>query len=167
MGQADSRIEAGSPMAGRVIEDVAELKDFVGHEVGSSDWFEVDQRLIAAFAELTRDHQWIHVDSARAREESPWGTTIAHGFLTMAMLSHLQAQAVQIRGEFARRINYGFNRVRFPAAVPAGARIRSRSTLQAMEEIEGGLQLTWAVIVEIEGHSRPALAAEWIGRLYR
>src|SRR5262249_48178795 len=129
--------------------------------------FEVDQALITAFAELTRDHQWIHVDGARARDESPWGSTIAHGFLTLAMLSQLQAQAVQIRGEFARRINYGFNRIRFPSAVPAGARIRLRSTLVALDEIEGGFQLPWAVLIEIEGESRPALAAEWLTRLYR
>jgi acyl dehydratase len=154
-------------MSGRVIEDIRELHELVGVEVGTSDWLEVDQALITAFAALTQDHQWIHVDGERARVESPYGATIAHGFLTLALLSRLQAQAVQIRGEFARRINYGFNRIRFPAAVVTGARIRLRSTLQALEEIEGGFQLTWAVIVEIEGQSRPALAAEWIGRLYR
>jgi acyl dehydratase len=154
-------------MTGRVIEDIRELHDLVGVEVGTSDWFEVDQALITAFAALTQDDQWIHVDGERARMESPYGTTIAHGFLTLSLLSRLQAQAVQIRGEFARRINYGFNRIRFPAAIVAGARIRLRSTLQALEEIEGGVQLTWAVIIEIEGQSRPALAAEWIGRLYR
>ena len=104
---------------------------------------------------------------ARARAESPYGTTIAHGFLTMSLVSHLHAQAVRIEGDFARRINYGFNRVRFPAAVPAGARIRTHSTLQALDEIDGGVQLTWAVTVEIEGQSRPALVAEWLTRLYR
>ena len=124
------------------------------------------QSLIDAFADVTRDQQWIHVDSERARAESPYGTTIAHGFLTLSLLSHLHAQAVEIRGGFARRINYGFNRVRFPAAVPAGARIRARSTLQAFEEIAGGVQLTWAVVLEIEGQSRPALAAEWLVRFY-
>jgi acyl dehydratase len=154
-------------MPGRVIGDVQELNELVGREVGMSDWVEVDQALIDGFAALTQDHQWIHVDVDRAQAESPYGTTIAHGFLTLALLSRLQTQAVQIRGEFARRINYGFNRIRFPAAVPAGARIRLRSTLQALEEIEGGLQLIWAVIVEIEGQPRPAVAAEWISRLYR
>jgi acyl dehydratase len=154
-------------MPGRVIEDIGELNDLVGHEVGMSDWFEVDQAQIAAFAALTQDHQWIHVDGDRARVESPYGTTIAHGFLTLSLLSRLQAQAVQVQGEFARRINYGFNRIRFPAAVVAGARIRLRSTLKAFEEIDGGFQLTWAVVIEIEGQSRPALVAEWIGRLYR
>jgi acyl dehydratase len=154
-------------MPGRVIETVAELKDLVGQTVGISDWFEVTQALIDAFAEVTGDRQWIHIDDARARVESPYGTTIAHGFLTLALLSRLHGQAVEIRGDFARRINYGFNRVRFPAAVPAGARIRSHSTLQAFEEIPGGMQLTWTLTVEIEGQTRPALAAEWLGRIYR
>jgi acyl dehydratase len=154
-------------MPGRIIEDMAELNKLIGREVGMSDWFEVDQALIAAFATLTSDHQWIHVDTDRARVESPYGTTIAHGFLTLSLLSQLQAQAVQIRGEFARRINYGFNRIRFPSAVLAGARLRLRSSLQALDEIEGGYQLTWAVILEIDGESRPALAAEWLTRLYR
>jgi acyl dehydratase len=153
-------------MPGRVIEEIAELKAFVGQEVGTSAWFEVTQALIDGFAGLTRDQQWIHVDSARARAESPYGTTIAHGFLTVSLLSHLHAQAVEIRAPFARRINYGFNRLRFPAAVPAGTRIRARSTLQAIEEISGGIQLTWHVVLEIEGESRPALAAEWLVRFY-
>jgi acyl dehydratase len=153
-------------MPGRVFEDVAELAGLLGHEVGTSDWLEVTQDLIAAFAEVTADRQWIHVDTERARVESPYGTTIAHGFLTLALLSRLHGQSVQIRG-FARGINYGFNRVRFPAAVPAGARIRSRSTLHALAEIAGGVQLTWHVTLEIEGQSRPALVAEWIVRLYR
>jgi acyl dehydratase len=154
-------------MPRRVIEDVAELRDLIGQEIGSSDWFEVTQALIDSFASVTMDHQWIHVDPARAQAESPYGTTIAHGFLTLALLSPLQAQAVQIRGAIARRINYGFNRVRFPAAVLAGARIRLHSQLLAFEEIAEGVQLTWILTMEIEGHSRPALVAEWLWRLYR
>ena len=153
-------------MPGRVIEEIAGLKEYLGREVGTSDWFEVTQALIDAFAEMTGDRQWIHVDAARARAESPYGTTIAHGFLTLSLLSRLHNEAVEIRGQYARRINYGFNRVRFPAAVPAGARIRLRSTMQAFEEIAGGVQMTWAVILEIEGQSRPALAAEWLVRFY-
>jgi acyl dehydratase len=154
-------------MAARVIDDITDLKNLVGQEVGSSDWFEVTQALIVAFANVTNDHQWIHLDEERARAESPYGATIAHGFLTVSLVSHLHAQAVRINGGFARGINYGFNRVRFPAAVPAGARIRTHSTLLALDEIDGGVQLTWAVTVEIEGQSRPALVAEWLGRLYR
>jgi acyl dehydratase len=154
-------------MPGRVIDDMAELTALLGQEVGCSDWFEVTQSLIEAFAEVTRDHQWIHLDPERARAESPYGTTIAHGFLTMSLVSHLHAQAVRIECDFARRINYGFNRVRFPSAVPSGARIRTRSTLKAVDEIDGGKQVTWAVTVEIEGQTRPALVAEWLTRFYR
>jgi acyl dehydratase len=151
----------------RVIEGVAELATLVGQEVGTSDWLEVTQALIDAFAAVSNDHQWIHVDPERARAESPYGATIAHGFLTVSMISRLHAQAVQIRDGFTRGINYGFNRLRFPAAVPAGARIRIHSTLQACEVIDDGVQMTWAIVIEIEGQSRPALAAEWLTRLYR
>jgi acyl dehydratase len=154
-------------MAPRIVDGLAALQPLVGQEVGTSDWFEVSQPLIDKFAEVTCDPQWIHIDPARARAESPYGTTIAHGFLTMSLLSHLHRQAVEVRGDFSRVINYGFNRVRFPAAVPAGARIRVHSTLHAVEEIEGGVQCTWDLSVEIEGQSKPALVAQWLGRLYR
>jgi acyl dehydratase len=92
---------------------------------------------------------------------------VAHGFLTLSLVSQLQRQAVQIRGDHTRAINYGLNRVRFPAAVPAGSRIRLRSTLEAAEEIAGGVQLTWGVLVEVQGQEKPALAAQWLVRLYR
>jgi acyl dehydratase len=154
-------------MPPRVIEGIDALKELVGQEVGCSDWLEVTQDLIDAFAEVTHDRQWIHVDPVRARTESPNGTTIAHGFLTMGLLSRLHGQAVRVQGGFSRSINYGFNRVRFPAPVPAGARIRARSTLLAVDEVEGGVQVTWSVTIDIEGQPRPALAAEWLGRLYR
>ena len=150
----------------RTIAGADELKSLIGQEVGISDWFTVPQSLIDAFAELTHDRQWIHCDVERAQKESPSGGTIAHGFLTMALLSHLKSQAVKIDG-FKMSINYGFNRVRFPAPVPAGARVRLRSTLQGVEEVPGGVQVVWAVTVEIEGQPKPALAAEWLGRLYR
>ena len=154
-------------MATRVIAGVDELKGLVGQEIGVSDWFVVSQTLIDAFAQLTEDWQWIHCDPERAAKESPQARTIAHGFLTMALLSHLKAQAVHIAGDFKMSLNYGFNRVRFPAPVPAGARIRLHSTLQAVEDVPGGIQVTWNVTVEIEGQAKPALAAEWLGRLYR
>lgn len=154
-------------MPPRVISSLDELKSLIGQEVGVSDWFEVSQGLINSFAELSHDWQWIHCDVERARREAPTGGTIAHGFLTMALLSHLKSQAVKIDAGFKMSINYGFNRVRFPAPVPAGARIRLHSTLQALQDVEGGIQMTWNIIVEIEGQSKPALAAEWLGRLYR
>jgi acyl dehydratase len=158
----------GKPdMVQRVIDGLDELRRLVGQEIGVSDWFEVTQSLIDAFAELTGDRQWIHVDPERARAESPYGTTVAHGFLTLSLLSQLHGQVVQIHGDYRRAINFGFNRVRFPAAVPAGARVRVRSALEALEEIPAGAQLTWAVSVEIEGQSKPAVAAQWLVRLYR
>lgn len=153
-------------MAARVVEGLAELRGLVGQEVGVGDWFTISQGMIDAFAEITQDRQWIHLDAMRARAESPYGTTIAHGFLTLALLTHLHRQAVDLRGDFQRAINYGLNRVRFPAPVPAGARIRARSTLQTVDDIAGGVQLTWLITVECEGGTKPALVAEWLGRLY-
>ena len=153
-------------MPTRVIEGINELRALVGQEVGVGDWFEVTQERIAAFADATLDRQWIHVDAERARAESPYGTTVAHGFLTLALVSHLHGKAVQVRGGFTRGINYGLNRVRFPAPVRAGARVRPRSTLQGIEDVPGGVQLTWQVSVEVEGEPKPALVAEWLVRLY-
>ncbi len=153
-------------MPPRILDGACELQALVGQEVGVSDWFTVTQERINAFAAVTEDRQWIHCDVDRARAESPYGTTIAHGFLTLALLSHLLGQAVQVRGPFSRVINYGLNRVRFPAAVPAGARLRARCTLQAAEEIPGGLQVTWAVTMECEGQPRPVMVADSLTRFY-
>jgi acyl dehydratase len=153
-------------MPQRVIDGVAELRGLVGQEIGLSDWFTVTQERINAFAEVTEDRQWIHCDADRARAESPYGSTIAHGFLTLSLLGHLLSQAVRVRGPFSRRINYGLNRVRFPAAVPAGARIRARFTLQSVEEVPGGVQIVWAVTVECEGQPRPVMVAECLSRFY-
>ena len=153
-------------MSPRVIDGLESLRGLVGQEVGVSDWLEVLQAKIEAFADVTGDRQWIHVDAQRAQAESPYGTTIAHGFLTLSLVSQLHGRAVRISG-FTRAINYGLNRLRFPAAVLSGARIRTHSTLEAVEEIDGGVQLTWAVTVEVEGQAKPALAAQWLVRLYR
>ena len=154
-------------MPPRIVNGIDELKTLVGQEVGISDWFEVTQTLIDSFAHVTMDEQWIHIDPKRAKTESPYGTTIAHGFLTVSLLSHLQRQAVQIRGDFSRAINYGFNRLRFPAPVTVGIRIRLHSKLSADEEVEGGVQCTWDLSIEIEGQTKPALVAQWLGRMYR
>jgi acyl dehydratase len=153
-------------MPQRVIDGVAEFRGLVGQEVGLSDWLTVTQERINAFAEVTEDRQWIHCDADRARAESPYGTTIAHGYLTLSLLGYLLSQAVRVRGPFSRRINYGLNRVRFPAAVPAGGRIRARCTLQAVEEIPGGIHIAWAVTVECEGQPKPVMVAECLSRLY-
>ena len=153
-------------MPSRIVNGIEELRTLVGQEIGLSDWFLVDQQRIAQFAETTEDRQWIHLDSQRASRESPYQSTIAHGFLTLSLLSEFSREAIDIRGDFKMRINYGLNRVRFPAPVPAGARIRGRFALAAVEDFEGGVQVVWTVIVEVEGGSKPALAAEWVTRLY-
>jgi acyl dehydratase len=146
----------------RVVNGIAELKTLTGQEVGVSDWIQVTQQMIDRFAELTGDDQWIHVDVQRARNQTPFGSTIAHGFLTVSLLSKLSRQAVEIRGDFKMRINYGFNRLRFVSPVPAGSRIRARFTAQNVTDNE----VTWLVTVEVEGSQKPAIVAEWLGRFY-
>lgn len=153
-------------MPQRVINDLEELRGLVGQEVGVTDWFEVTQSRINDFAEATEDRQWIHIDVERARSESPYKTTIAHGFLTLSLISCLAKQAVRLEGNFKMGINYGLNRVRFPAAVPSGSRIRGRYALQSLEEFEGGIQITWQVTIEVEGAQKPSLVAEWLVRQY-
>ena len=145
---------------------IEEVRASIGREVGVSDWFSVTQELIDGFATLSGDRQWIHVDVERARKESPFGTTVAHGFLTVALLSKLVSQAVELQVDSKMRINYGFNRLRFPAPVPAGSRIRAHVTANAVREIEGGVEIVWGVVVEIEERPKPALAAEWLVRAY-
>ena len=117
-------------------------------------------------ADATGDRQWIHLDVERAKTESPYGTTIAHGFLTLSLLSHLMAQTVKINLPIKMGINYGLNKVRFPAPVPAGARVRARAKLQSLDDLPGGQQLTWGVTVEREGGDKPCCVAEWLVRYY-
>jgi len=146
-----------------VIPSVARLKDWVGKEVALTDWLTVTQERIDSFAAASGDDQWIHVDRARAARESPYGTTVAHGFLTLSLLSHLLREAVEIQG-LRLGINYGLNRVRFTGPVPAGSRVRARFRLAEVEDIEQGVQTTWNVSVEREGAEKPVLVAEWITR---
>jgi acyl dehydratase len=146
-----------------VIPSVARLKDLVGKEVALTDWLTVTQERIDSFAAASGDDQWIHVDRERAASESPYGTTVAHGFLTLSLLSHLLREAVEIQG-LRLGINYGLNRVRFTGPVPAGSRVRARFRLAAVEDIERGVQTTWNVSVEREGAEKPVLVAEWITR---
>ena len=136
-------------------------------EGGVGAWFTVTQELIDGFAELTGDRQWIHVDPERASRESVFGATVAHGFLTVALLSRLVQDAVAVRPAHRMSINYGFNRLRFPAPVRAGARIRARVTPNAVKELADGVEIAWGVVVEIEDQAKPALAAEWLVRFYR
>ena len=146
----------------RIINGLEELRALTGQEAGASNWFLVTQELIDRFADITADQQWIHVDVERAKRDSPFGNTIAHGFLTVSLLPHLARQAVDVRGDFKMRVNYGFNRLRFVSPVRAGARIRARFTPQKVTENE----VTWQVTVDVEGSEKPALVAEWLGRFY-
>lgn len=142
-----------------------DLKDRVGREVVVSDWLEMTQERIDRFADATGDRQWIHVDAERARKESPFGAPIAHGFLTLSLLSKFLNESVRFT-ESKMGVNYGFNRLRFTAPVPVGARIRARLTVKRVEELQGGVQVTWAVALERDGSAKPCLIAEWLTRRY-
>ena len=144
-----------------------DLHALVGQEVAVSDWLPMPQEMIDAFAQITRDPQWIHMDPVRAAAESPYKSTIAHGFLTLSLLTFLHTSSLEIEQGCQRIINYGLDRVRFPTAVPSGASIRSRSVLQACDEQPDYLHLTWQITIEIQGQSKPALVAQWLLRLYR
>jgi acyl dehydratase len=148
------------------ITSVEELRSLVGREIAAGDWVEVTQDRINLFADATGDHQWIHIDVERAKKESPYGTTIAHGFLTLSLLSYLVKQTVEIKLPIKMGINYGLNKVRFPSAVPAGSKIRARVVLQAVEDLPGGKQLVWNITVEREGGDKPCCVAEWLVRYY-
>lgn len=152
-------------MAQLELGNLRDLRDRVGQEIVVSDWMEITQERIDRFADATEDHQWIHVDVERARRDSPFRTTVAHGFLTLSMLSRLLNRSINF-GTAKMGVNYGFNRLRFTAPVPAGSRLRGRFTLKALEEIEGGVQSTWAVVVEREDSDKPCLVAEWVTRRY-
>ena len=149
----------------RVFANVEAVKRAVGEKLGTSDWVTVDQAMIDKFADATGDHQWIHVDVERAKREMPGGTTIAHGFLTLSLIAGLGHQTHEIRRR-SRGINYGSDRVRFTAPVPAGSRVRLHQKLLKVEDIEGGVRMTFASQMEIEGQSRPALIAETISLAY-
>lgn len=154
-------------MPTRVIHGIEELKSLIGQEVGTSDWFEVTQSRINDFADATGDHQWIHIDVERARTDSPFHSTIAHGFLTLSLLPELASQALKVEGDFKMGINYGLNRLRFVSPVLAGSRVRARFTLQSVEDFQGGNQIIWSATVETEGGQKPSLVAEWLVRYYQ
>jgi acyl dehydratase len=146
------------------ITGVDELKGRIGQELGVSDWHEVTQAAIDAFAEATGDRQWIHVDPARAAQ-SPLGSTIAHGLYTLSLGPQFSYAMVSFEG-FAFGLNYGYDRVRFPAPVPVGSRVRMRATLAAADDIPGGVQVKVTQTFEREGGEKPVCVAESIGRLY-
>jgi acyl dehydratase len=155
------------PMSQRQV--LERLQAQIGQEVHVSDWYEVTQARINAFADATGDHQWIHVDPERAARESPWKATIAHGYLTLSLYPMLRGLVAADRPLFEgvrQVINYGLDKLRFPSAVVAGSRIRAHCVLQKVEPVSGGLQLTEQYTVEIEGQPKPACVAEAIMRAY-
>jgi len=151
----------------RVVRGVAELKELVGQEIGLGEWFTIDQERVDAFAELSGDHQYIHVDPERAKQ-TPYGGTIAHGYLTLSLLPLLSRNrrgvTIDLGGKMA--LNYGLNRLRFPGPVPVGRRIRLRTKLLAVDEGPNYVQTISEQTVEVEGAERPGMVAETIGRVY-
>ncbi|HXN23059.1 MAG TPA: MaoC family dehydratase [Candidatus Dormibacteraeota bacterium] len=153
-------------MAAIVVESAHSLKDFVGREIPPTDWLTLTQERIHKFAEATSDPQWIHLDRDRAGHESPYGTTIAHGFLTLSLLSYFMKQALEIRASLRMAVNYGLNRVRFPSPVLADSRIRARFTVLSVKDLADSLETTFSVAIEREGSDKPCCVAEWIVRYY-
>jgi acyl dehydratase len=145
--------------------DVRTLADRIGTEIAASDWMTLTQERIQQFADATGDHQWIHLDTARAAVESPFKTTIAHGFLTLSLVSALTREAMRFSG-LRMAINYGLNRVRFVSPVPAGSRVRGTFSPAAVAQDGDFVQVTWKVTVEREHGDKPALVAEWLVRYY-
>ena len=155
-----------APM-GTVFATPDELLEAVGRDLGRSDWMTVDQDRIDLFAEATGDHQWIHVDAERAAA-GPFGATIAHGYLTLSLISRLVPQIIRVKG-ISMGINYGANRIRFPHPVPAGSRVRASAVLTSAEEVAGGaaVQVVLTVAMEIEGAAKPACVVESVSRYVR
>jgi len=148
----------------RVFTGADELRAAAGEQLGVSDWMTIDQKRINAFADATDDHQWIHVDPQRAAA-GPFGGTIAHGFLTLSLLSRLVGQVYRIEG-VAMAVNYGLNKVRFPAPVPVDSVVRAHVELAEVTDVAGGLQLVVRVTLQIEGQAKPGCVAEWVTRVH-
>jgi len=149
-----------------VLETLHALNDLVGREIALTDWLTLAQDRIDRFAEATEDRQWIHVDRERAKRESPYGATIAHGFLTLSLLSHFMKQAIEIKSGVRMAINYGLNRVRFPSPVRADSRIRARVSLLSLKEIPEAAEAVFSIAVECQDTEKPCCVAEWIVRYY-
>src|SRR6202166_3389152 len=149
-----------------VLESLRSLKDYAGREIVTTGWMAVTQERILQFAEATGDRQWIHVDPERARRESPYGAAIAHGFLTLSLMSHFMREAITLPGNVRQTINYGLNRVRFPASVRTGEKIRARIRLQSCKELPGCVEAVFEITIETEGGEKPGCVAEWILRYF-
>jgi acyl dehydratase len=147
-----------------IVETLDDLRPLVGTSLGSSEWVEIDQARIDTFADATDDHQWVHVDPGRAKN-GPFGTTIAHGYLTLALLIPMWTEILDVT-QVSAKVNYGLGKVRFPAPVPAGSKIRATATLAALEDITGGVQITIDAVIERDGSDKPACVAQPIFRFY-
>jgi acyl dehydratase len=154
------------PMPPIVLEELQSLKGYIGREIATTDWLLVTQDRIRQFAEATEDRQWIHIDPERAERESPYRATIAHGFLTLSLLSYFIRQAIQVPRDVRLSVNYGLNRVRFPAPVRAGTEIRARATLQSVKDLPKGVEAVFGVSIEEKAAAKPCCVAEWIIHYY-
>lgn len=149
----------------RLVRNMAELEALAGQEVGVSGWLDITQERVNSFGASTNDEQWIHTDPARAAAESPFGGTVAHGFLTLSLLPGLLQDAVHM-ADMRMGLNYGLDKVRFPAPVPVGSRVRGRVVLHSITPVAGGHQLAWEITVECEGSDKPACVAQFLMRRY-
>jgi acyl dehydratase len=153
-------------MATLFLASLQSLKDYVGREIATTSWLVVTQERIRQFAEATGDHHWIHIDPDRAQRESPYGAAIAHGFLTLSLMSHFMREAIQLPGNVRQTINYGLNRVRFPAPVRTGEKIRARIRLESCRELPDSVEAIFNITIETEGAGKPCCVAEWILRYF-
>jgi acyl dehydratase len=155
-------------MPKRILDSPSSLKDLVGQELAVTDWFNISQERVQQFADATLDHQWIHIDVERARRDSPFGAPIAHGFLTLSLLSHLMHEAMEIKQGLRLAVNYGLNRVRFVSPVRVGSNIRARMALQSLKDVPpNGMEVVFNATVEVEGGDKPCCVAEWVVRYYQ
>ena len=152
-------------MAVTTVQGVEGVLAKVGHHLGHSEWVQITQEQVNQFAEATHDHQWIHVDVERAKKESPFGGPIAHGYLTLSLVSALAAQIIEATG-FRMGVNYGADKIRFMSPVPVGARVRASATLDEAKQFEGGVQMNLGITMEIENQSKPAMVASILFRRY-
>jgi acyl dehydratase len=157
--------EGTAQMAQTTVDGVEGVQGLVGQHLGYSDWVTITQEQVNRFADATGDHQWIHVDPERAAKESPFGGPIAHGYLTLSLLPMLMPQILEARG-FRMSVNYGTEKVRFPAPVPVGSRVRAGATLDSATPLDGGVQVVVTVTIEVEGADKPSLVATTVSRRY-
>jgi acyl dehydratase len=149
-----------------LIKNPQALKEMIGSELGVTDWFQITQERVHHFAEATEDRQWIHVNRERASQESPYGTTIAQGFLTLSLISYFVKELINIQDGVEFAVNYGLNRVRFPAPVPSDSKIRARIFLSAWKELPDSIEVAFTVTIENDHSDKPSCVAEWIIRYY-